>query len=446
MWKQPYLVVVTVLLVVAVAGMIVLQDTDSGHAQQGEDTIARSELDGLPENILLTVSYSQGDGLVLYNWRQATFTPVTYVPGHDSNHGTWSPDGEQIAFQTNRDGDWEIYLHTIAEGEDFNLTQRPASSDMYPNWSPAGEVVHFSNRSGEEAIWLTDPADASAAPLTTQDGCVPDYHPNFAQDGTAMAYRADCAGSGDIWHLDLERNERTNLTADSPATDRYPAWSPDGTQILFVSNRDGNEEIYLMDADGSNSRNLSNHPAEDNQGSWSPDGRFIVFTSDRDGQTDLWIMEANGDRPTRLATTTDEITAFNWPWWEPMPEEEPTMSGQGNADVEYVSARLQSDGTWTFSVTVRHPDTGWEDYADGWDVVLPDGTVLKPDPDSPFTRLLLHPHENEQPFTRSQGGIEIPDGVSQVTVRAHDLVDGWGGQTVTVDLTQSAGEHFEVVR
>jgi hypothetical protein len=82
----------------------------------------------------------------------------------------------------------------------------------------------------------------------------------------------------------------------------------------------------------------------------------------------------------------------------------------GNADVTFVRASQQADGTWTFSVTVSHPDTGWEDYADGWDVVLPDGSIVKPDPDSPFTRLLTHPHVDEQPFTRSQSGIAIPEG------------------------------------
>jgi hypothetical protein len=122
------------------------------------------------------------------------------------------------------------------------------------------------------------------------------------------------------------------------------------------------------------------------------------------------------------------------------------VEGAGNADVTFVEASLGSNGSWTFTVTVSHPDTGWEDYADGWDVVLPDGTVLKPNPDDPFTRLLLHPHETEQPFTRSQSTIVIPADVTLVTVRAHDLVDGWGGQVIAVDLTQAAGAGFEVRR
>jgi len=131
----------------------------------------------------------------------------------------------------------------------------------------------------------------------------------------------------------------------------------------------------------------------------------------------------------------------------PSPSPEPVEpENNANADVLFVRAVEGEDHTWTFYVTVSHPDTGWEDYADGWDVVLPDGTVVLPDPSSPFTRLLTHPHETEQPFTRSQSGIMIPDGVEMVTVRAHDLVDGYGGQEVTVNLDQVNGLYFEVER
>jgi hypothetical protein len=119
---------------------------------------------------------------------------------------------------------------------------------------------------------------------------------------------------------------------------------------------------------------------------------------------------------------------------------------KGNADVTFVRAVEQPDGTWTFHVTVSHPDKGWDDYADGWDVTTTDGTVLKTDPVSPFTRTLLHPHVNEQPFTRSQSGIMIPEDVSIVRVRAHDLIDGYGGKMVEIDLNEASGPGFEVER
>ena len=121
-------------------------------------------------------------------------------------------------------------------------------------------------------------------------------------------------------------------------------------------------------------------------------------------------------------------------------------AGAGNADVLHVRAKLDSDGTWSFHVTVAHPDTGWDDYADGWDIVLPGDKIVITDPESRFTRLLLHPHVDEQPFTRSQGGIRIPPGITELRVRAHDLVDGFGGQEVTLDLNAVSGPGFEVER
>lgn len=120
-------------------------------------------------------------------------------------------------------------------------------------------------------------------------------------------------------------------------------------------------------------------------------------------------------------------------------------SSHPNADVTYVRALFNGE-TWTFSVTVSHPDTGWDDYSNGWDVMIPDGNVLKTNKSDPFTRVLLHPHENEQPFTRSQSEIIVPKGINQLLVRAHDIVDGFGGAEILIDLEKESGEGFEVNR
>jgi len=149
-------------------------------------------------------------------------------------------------------------------------------------------------------------------------------------------------------------------------------------------------------------------------------------------------------RPTATSPAVSSATPAVEPTATPSPV--PTAGRMANADVLYVRAVQAADGSWTFYVTVQHPDTGWEDYADGWDVMTPDGTVITPDPASSFTRLLLHPHVDEQPFTRSQSGILIPEGVTQVRVRAHDLVDGFGGREVVVDLTIPSGPDFKVER
>ena len=95
-------------------------------------------------------------------------------------------------------------------------------------------------------------------------------------------------------------------------------------------------------------------------------------------------------------------------------------------EIEHVEATHNSSG-WRFDVTLSHPDTGWEHYADGWRVLDMAGNELG-------LRVLAHPHEHEQPFTRSLSGVQIPIGTTQVRIQARCLVDGWGAQPVTVTL------------
>lgn len=98
----------------------------------------------------------------------------------------------------------------------------------------------------------------------------------------------------------------------------------------------------------------------------------------------------------------------------------------GKADVVAVKVTRDGGGAFRFSVSVRHQDQGWHHYANAWEVVAPDGTVLG-------TRTLLHPHVREQPFTRGLGGVKIPAGVKRVTVRAVDSKHGAGGKEMTVE-------------
>ncbi len=82
---------------------------------------------------------------------------------------------------------------------------------------------------------------------------------------------------------------------------------------------------------------------------------------------------------------------------------------------------------WTVSVSLSHPDTGWDHYADGWEVLDADGNSLG-------IRVLAHPHVNEQPFTRSLGSVEIPAGAEFISIRARDNVAGWFEELFRVDL------------
>ncbi len=97
-----------------------------------------------------------------------------------------------------------------------------------------------------------------------------------------------------------------------------------------------------------------------------------------------------------------------------------------DATIEAAEARASGDA-WSFSVTLRHGDTGWDDYADGWRVVTEDGEELG-------LRVLYHPHVEEQPFTRYLGGVAIPDGVETVYIEARTNADGWGAARFPVSL------------
>ena len=105
------------------------------------------------------------------------------------------------------------------------------------------------------------------------------------------------------------------------------------------------------------------------------------------------------------------------------------LSYGGEADVIEVKVVKSGEDTYQFHVTVLHDDEGWKHYANKWDIVAPDGTVLG-------TRTLYHPHVGEQPFTRSLSGVKIPETISKVTVRTHDSVHEYGGKAVTVSLPE----------
>lgn len=118
------------------------------------------------------------------------------------------------------------------------------------------------------------------------------------------------------------------------------------------------------------------------------------------------------------------------------PSEDASGDGEGTADggsgeqayPDVEAAELERSGdSWSLSVTVSSPYDSPERYADGWRVLSPEGEVLG-------EHELGHDHADEQPFTRTQTGLEIPEGVEEITVEGRDLENGYGGETVTVPV------------
>ena len=98
----------------------------------------------------------------------------------------------------------------------------------------------------------------------------------------------------------------------------------------------------------------------------------------------------------------------------------------GEADVIAADVEHNGGDFYRFSVTVQHDDESWDHFAKAWEVLDPEGNILG-------ARILLHPHINERPFTRSQT-IAIPKNINQVTIRAYDLVHKFGGKELTIDI------------
>lgn len=99
----------------------------------------------------------------------------------------------------------------------------------------------------------------------------------------------------------------------------------------------------------------------------------------------------------------------------------------GEVDVIDAKVTKSGNGLYHIAVTLKHADTGWDHYANRWEVLGEDGSLYA-------TRTLHHPHVNEQPFTRSLSGIKIPNGVQQIIIRGHDSVHGYGGKEHKVEV------------
>jgi Tol biopolymer transport system component len=258
----------------------------------------------------------------------------------------WSPDGRKIAFESRRDGNPEIYVMNADGTEQTNLT-RSTSGEQDPSWSPDGQKIAFHSLKDENHEICVMNADGSELKRLTNNR-THDMSPSWSPDGMKIVFHSLKDENHEIYVMNADGSGQMRLT-NNPAFDRSPAWSPDGKTIAFVSNRDKYFDIYVMNADGNEQKKLTNHPASGSNPSWSSDGKKIAFVSNRDGNREIYAMNADGSEQKRLSNNPAED---RFPCWLPIRSSEAEEKSQKEESLPTVQYKLKFEKGQSYYVRV----------------------------------------------------------------------------------------------
>jgi TolB protein len=247
--------------------------------------------------------------------------PVSLHRGSD-NEAAWSPDGKQILFSTNRDGNYEIYIMDV-DGQNQRRLTNDQASDHDPSMSKDGRIVFCSDRDGTYDIFIMNETGEEVSKLFERTSS--DRYPVWSPDGTQIAF-SSFGGTEDsgIYIMDIEGI----LLAHVSGAFHNPAWSPDGMFLAMDGEPAGCKfEVYIMNADGTDVHAVTSNPAGcgsyNKHPSWSPDGEWLVYSSQNDNnETNIFKIKVDGTQETQL-------TDFNAmpgilgkphdPVWSPVP-------------------------------------------------------------------------------------------------------------------------------
>jgi TolB protein len=227
----------------------------------------------------------------------------------EDSRGAWSPDGRLVAFNSDRLGDMNIWIHDVATGRDRQLTHGPGG-DYQPNWSPDGtRIAFFSARSGTNDIWTVDVATGALTPLAATSAM--ETNPAFSPDGRRIAYQSDRTGRLEAWVVEADGSGAHQLTSVG-VTGHFMRWSDDG-RFLFVRSETGTRERPVLRVDVATG---VTEPA-------LPGGSHLSFSPDRSlvldviGHRVLWAYPANGAPARRVYEFADPDSRIDYPVWSP---------------------------------------------------------------------------------------------------------------------------------
>jgi tricorn protease-like protein len=290
-----------------------------GFTTSGEMIVSRSvTAPAAPEGRLLFASKRDGRYAIYRSRLDGGELERLFIGEGDSREPSVNRAGQLLLTQIlagQHRGLWQVDLETHSAG----VLMDDAANLSQAVWAPDGEMLAYvSNRSGSDQVWITR-VDAGAGQALT-DEPVSASQPTWNAGGTYLAYTARRSDNLDIFRVRSDGQELRQLTNES-SVDWQPAWSPVADQIAFVSNRSGEYQIHVMEADGSNPRQITDLIGGAEQPRWSPDGGWIAFvgySGEGEGLAarEIYLVRANGRDPMRLTHNAFDDTEPVWAWPE----------------------------------------------------------------------------------------------------------------------------------
>jgi dipeptidyl aminopeptidase/acylaminoacyl peptidase len=218
----------------------------------------------------------------------------------------WSHDGKWIAYVAMQPaGTGDIQLISANGETRINLTETPAD-ERDPSWSPDGRRLAFTETAaGRTRILIADVESPLITPLAEIDASKLQWSPDgnsivFVSD--PLAPNDDRRDNKDIFMIPVEGGAPRLLTPGTPRfRDFAPSWSPDSRQITYVSDSTGYDNVFILDLQTNQRRNLTPEMVEMISPKWSPDGTNIAYVRNEDSQFTLWFMPAQGGRAVRVS-------------------------------------------------------------------------------------------------------------------------------------------------
>ena len=212
------------------------------------------------------------------------FSLVTNFAGVEAQPSL-SPDGRSVAFVSNRDGQWDVYVGLVTGGGLVRLTN-DINIEERPRWSPDGTKLLFSrlNEAGIQDIWLTP-----AFPGTLRRLVANASSPAWSADGRQIAY----SSANVIWGADADGSNARALSKlePQPLFHDQPAFARDGKSLVFIRRRTGpRSELVLLNLETGEMRSLTSDDSLALSPVWSPDDRFVYFSSSRGGTLNIWRL------------------------------------------------------------------------------------------------------------------------------------------------------------